>query len=124
MQSLKEIRDTLQRIKATVFGNTVAFRCEVDNKYDAGRIFIQCVYKDQCRKSGELFIFHGRKWYLSDHMTTDEIVKTCFAAFKTAVEHEIMEGFTVDGVVLFNPHVSFEELLKVSHLEVSRPKKS
>lgn len=37
-----------------------------------------------------------------------------------AVIHEVMEGFTVDGKVLFNPHVNFEELLTISDREVTR----
>lgn len=53
-------------------------------------------------------------------MTNDEIIKTAYCAAEAAVKHEIMEGFKVDGVILFNPHVDFEELLKISHLEVKR----
>ena len=53
-------------------------------------------------------------------MTDDEVVKTAYAAFKAAVEHEVMEGFKVDGQVLFNPHTPYEELLKVSNIEVKR----
>lgn len=53
-------------------------------------------------------------------MKDDEIVKRAYVACEAAVRHEIMEGFKVDGIVLFNPHVNFEELLKVSHMEVKR----
>jgi hypothetical protein len=53
-------------------------------------------------------------------MTDDEIIKTSYGAFKAAVEHEVMEGFKVDGIILFNPHVNFEELLKISHKEIKR----
>lgn len=42
-----------------------------------------------------------------------EKVKTAYSAFKTVVEHEAMEAFKVDGIKLFNPHVDFEELLKI-----------
>lgn len=62
----------------------------------------------------------GRKWYLSDYMTSDEIIKTCYVAFEAAVKHEIMEGFKVGGIVLFNPHTQYTELLKISHLEIQR----
>lgn len=53
-------------------------------------------------------------------MTDDEIVKTAWCAFEAAVKHEIMEGFKVDGKILFNPHLNFEALLSISHLEVKR----
>lgn len=53
-------------------------------------------------------------------MTEDEVVKTAWCAFETAVKHEVMEAFKVDNIRLFNPHVNFEELLKVSNREVKR----
>ena len=53
-------------------------------------------------------------------MTEDEVVKTCFAAFKAAVEHEIMEGFRYEDKIVFNPHVDFRELMNISHKEVKR----
>jgi len=84
------------------------------------RLYLQIQYHSTCTKTGEFKKWHGRKWYLSDHMTADEIIKTVFIAFKSAVEHEIMEAFKVDGKILFNPHTNFEELLKVSDKEVTR----
>lgn len=120
MKSLQEIRRLLERIKLSIFDKEFSIRCEVDNKYDAGRIFLQVVYKAKCNKTGEEQEWHGRKFYLSDHMTDDEVVKTAYTAFEASVKHETMEGFTVDGVVLFNPHVNFEELLKVSNKEIKR----
>jgi hypothetical protein len=53
-------------------------------------------------------------------MTDDEVVKTAYVAFEAAVKHEILEGFKVDGKILFNPHVNFEALLTVSDKEVFR----
>lgn len=121
MKKVSDILPLLNRIKMSVFDKEFKIRCEVDNKLvDSGRIFIQVVYSAKCNKSGEEQIWHGRKWYLSEYMTDDEIVKTAFIAFKSSVEHEVMEGFKVDGIVLFNPHINFEELLKVSHKEIKR----
>lgn len=120
MKSLQEIRRLLQRIKLSIFDKEFSIRCEIDNKYDAGRIFLQIVYKAKCTKTGEEQEWHGRKFYLSDHMTDDEVVKTAYTAFESSVKHETMEGFTVDGIVLFNPHINFEELLKVSNKEIKR----
>ena len=53
-------------------------------------------------------------------MLEDEVVKTAYLAFKLAVEHEVMEGFTVDGKILFNPHISYSALLAISDCEVKR----
>lgn len=120
MKSVEQIRTLLKRIRINIFGMEFSIRCEIDNKFDAGRIFLQVVYFAICNKEAKVQEWHGRKFYLSDYMTDDEIIKTSYSAFKTAVEHEVMEAFTVDGIVLFNPHINFEELLKISHKEIKR----
>lgn len=119
--SIYEIKDVCALITCNIMGTSFRIRVERDCKEAiVGRIFIQLVYDAFCSKTGVLKEWHGRKWYLSDHMTEDEIIKTAYAGFKAAVEHEIMEGFKVNGICLFNPHVDYKELLKISHLEVKR----
>lgn len=113
------LAELLQRVKFSLFGKHFKVKGFLD-KISETRMYLQVIYTDTCRNTGEESEWHGRKWYLSEFMTDDEVIKTAFAACKSAVEHEIMEGFTVDGVVLFNPHVSFEALLSISHKEVRR----
>lgn len=108
------------RISASCFGTDFKFRIEHDNEFENGRIFLQVTYEAPCVHDKEMKEWHGRKFYLSKHMTDDEIIKTAYVAFESAVKHEIMEGFKVDGIILFNPHINFEELLKVSHKEIKR----
>ena len=121
MKTLEEILKLVQRIKMDFFGIEFNIRVETDNKNTSGgRIFIQIIYNAPCTKSKEVQEWHGRKWYLSEYMTQDEVIKTCYAAFKAAVEHEVMEGFKVDNITLFNPHINFEELLSISHKEIKR----
>ena len=118
---LNKIFQICQRVNCSIFSQDFNIRAERDNKRPVdGRIFIQIIYKTKCNKEGDLRNWHGRKWYLSDFMTEDEVIKTLFVAFKSVVEHEIMEGFKVDDTVLFNPHTSYTELLKVSDKEVQR----
>jgi len=119
---LTKIKTITQSISMNVFGNSFQMRVEHDNEFENGRVFLQVVYQAPCTKTGETKEWHGRKWYLSKHMTDDEIVKTCYAAFKATVEHEVMEGFKIGGVVLFNPHVDYQALLDCSANEVSRGK--
>jgi hypothetical protein len=52
-------------------------------------------------------------------MTEGEIVNKVYVAFKQAVEHEVMEGFKFDGKIVFNPHVSFRDLIKIDQ-EITR----
>lgn len=108
-------------IAATMLGQVFSFRVARDVKRpEDGRIFIQCTYTAPCSVTCEPKEWHGRKWYLSDHMTHDEIVKTCFAAFKATVEHEVMEGFTFMGSKVFNPHAHFNALIEASKDQVFR----
>lgn len=117
----ERVNSILSRVSMEALGNTsFSVIAEEDQINFGGRIYLQVKYSAPCTKSGETKQWGGRKWYLSEFMTNDEIVKTAYAAFKTVVEHEIMEGFKVDNIILFNPHINFEELLSVSHKEITR----
>lgn len=118
---LQEVKNICSRISMHLFETKFSIRVERDAKRpEDGRIFLQVTYEAFCTKTGILQPWTGRKWYLSDHMTEDEIIKTAYCAFESAVKHEIMEGFKVEGIVLFNPHVDFNELLKISSIEIKR----
>ncbi len=86
----------------------------------AARIYLQIRYDAPCTKTGEMAEFRGRKWYLSEHMTDDEIVKTAWLAFETAVRHELLEGFRMANVPVFNPHTPFDKLIQASKYEETR----
>lgn len=118
---VEKVNSIVGRISMNLLGIEFKTRVERDNLHpDNGRVFIQIIFNAPCTKDGEVKEWHGRKWYLSEHMTDDEIVKTTYSAFKACVEHEVMESFKVDGIILFNPHLDFEQLLAISHNEVRR----
>ncbi len=125
-KELKE--DSLMINRAKKVTSRISFSCLekefkllVENDKKGGeRVYLQVSYDSICTKTGKKDNWKGRKWYLSEHMTDDEVVKTAYVAFEAAVKHEIMEGFKVDGKILFNPHVDFEKLLSVSGNEVFR----
>jgi len=120
-KTVEEIKELTSNISLILFGTVFSVRVERDCIHGKkGRIFIQITYVAPCAKTGKDNEWHGRKWYLSDHMTDDEIVKTAFTAFKMAVEHEVMESFKFAGVTVFNPHVNYQELISISHKEVAR----
>ena len=114
------VRKIIEPITASVFGNEVSFKVSHDDEFDNGRIYIQPYYVDLCRQTCEEKEWKGRKWYLSKHMTEDEVVKTCYAAFKACVEHEIMEGFQYNSEPVFNPHAPFKKCIEAGREEVSR----
>lgn len=117
------IKSLLSEITCEVFDTSMEFICKRDVKQPvAGRIFIQIGYKckDVKDSSSRAKMYKSRKWYLSDHMPEDEIIKTAYLAYEICVKHEILHGFKVGGITLFNPHIDYKELLKISHKEVKR----
>ena len=58
--------------------------------------------------------WNSRKWYLSKHMTENEIVQTALAAVLMAEEHEAREAFAYKGVNLFHPHIEIAALMRAS----------
>lgn len=128
---IKYVSSLLSRVECKCFGVEFTVLVEHDKIHNPKnimlfganvepRVYIQIQYEAPCSKTKKQEKWKGRKWYLSEFMTDDEIIKTCYAAFDAAIKHEIMEGFKVDGIVLFNPHVNYETLLQVSHNEIKR----
>lgn len=125
MRTVSEVNDITNRISMSLLGNnTFALRVDEDVLYKdpngRGRIFIQASYEAPCTKSGQPERWKGRKFYLSDYMLEQEIIFTAYLAFKQAIEHETMEGFKIDGIILVNPHVNYNRLLEISQDEVKR----
>lgn len=119
--TLAQVKLLVSTLSASVPGMEVTFTATRDLKRpEDGRVFIQCSYDALCTVSGLPRTWKGRKWYLSDHMTEDEVVKTCYAAFKAAVEHEVMEGFKVNGQRVFNPHTPYQVLMQAAAVEMFR----
>lgn len=119
----EEIVDLCRSVDCSLAGVDFELMVLKDLKNPKGRTFLQIWYDSPRSKTGKVGTRKGRKWYLSSHMIDDEIIKTCFAAFEAAVKHEILEGFRVANVIIFNPHLNYKELIKISHREVSRPPK-
>lgn len=119
VEQFKRVLNITSQITMELFGKQFSVLASKDQK-GGDRIYVQVTYVAPCTNTGEEQEWKGRKYYLSEFMTDDEIVKTCYVAFEQAVKHEVMEGFKVNGIILFNPHINYEELLKISHKEVRR----
>lgn len=117
--TLQKIKELVCRITLTCLDKPFKILVAKDQK-GGDRIYLQVQYESKCTKTGKLDNWKGRKWYLSEFMTDDEVVKTAYCAFEAAVKHEVMEGFKVDGKILFNPHINFEALLSISDKEIYR----
>lgn len=118
-----EVTSIVRHLSTDCMGRVIAFYVDRDKKRPKdGRVYLQCIYEapNSCKEGLPTQTFRGRKWYLSDHMLEDEIVKTAYAAFKATIEHEIMEGFRYDGKRVFNPHADFRGLMNAGKKDIYR----
>ena len=90
------------------------------DKISGDRIYLQISYDCVDTKTGEKETYKGRKFYLSSYMTPDEVMKTAYSAFEMAIKYEVMEGFKIRGLPLFNPHTPYTEIIKLSNIEKTR----
>lgn len=81
-----------------------------------GRLFLQCRWEDfDIDDPLSKLEMHGRKWFLSPHMTETELVQTTLKAVLAAEEHEAKERFLYCQTKIFNPHTSVKALMEVCH---------
>jgi hypothetical protein len=72
--------------------------------------FVQLEYEEEDVVEGGMAVQRGRKWYVSRHATTSEVVQTCLAACLASAEHQVREHFKyralgeVRGRAIFGPH--------------------
>jgi hypothetical protein len=85
--------------------------------------FLQIQFLGRCVRTGLVEIQHGRKWYISPHMTRSEIIQTALAACLMTAEHEVREHFTWKGQPCYRPHFDVAALHDLSlHDTVERRK--
>ena len=46
----------------------------------------------------------------------DQVVRACYQAVKTSLEHEIGEKFLYNGSAVFGPHIPIQDLVKISEM--------
>lgn len=115
-----KVNKLISSISISILGNdTFMFKIEKDKK-GGNRLYLQIEYRTPCTKTAEILPWKGRKWYLSEHMTDNEIIFTAYTAYEMAMKHEIMESFKINGVILLNPHVDYKQLLEISNKETVR----
>lgn len=77
--------------------------------------FVQVAFDAPCTVTGAVEQQRGRKYYISPFAIPDEVIKTCWVAIESALKHEAMEDFIVDGVAPFHPHTDIETLIENQH---------
>jgi hypothetical protein len=71
---------------------------------------IRCSFERPDTKTGKMSRGWGRWWFVGEGTSDTGIIKTAWLAMRQIVEHEMMEAFLVDGVRIFNPHRSVQQL--------------
>lgn len=75
--------------------------------------------------TGEEALQVGRKWYVSNHCTRSDVVRTAFKAVSTWSEHEAREKFKYKGARIFSPHLDVETMIaRASKEEAPEPAKT
>lgn len=78
-------------------------------KKDDGYL-LQVIFRVPCTKLGIVQEQRCRKWYVSPHSCTSEIVRTALKAVEAAEMHELYENFSYKGIRIFDPHLNVDNL--------------
>lgn len=88
---------------------------EYQLRWDEHRPYLQIRFLAPCNMNkGHTYEQTSRKWFLSFHMTDDEVVSTALAATKMCIEHEMRELFKWRGEPIYRPHYDIHALHKLS----------
>jgi hypothetical protein len=74
---------------------------------------LQVLFKAIDIKTGEMQEQRCRKWYISSHCCTSEVIRTAFKAIEAAELHELHENFNYKGKRVFDPHLNVEHMVRV-----------
>lgn len=108
MQTFETIKKILDDVKYKDW----VFRLKP--KGDGWTLQVIFLAQDNDNPSMVMFPQHCRKYYISQHATKSEIVRSAFLAVRQAEEHEMAELFTYKGERIFNPHVNVDALVEYS----------
>jgi len=84
---------------------------EVHDKGDGW--LVQIVFDATDIHTGQYKEQRCRKWYVSSHAVTSEVVRTVYKAGLAALEHEFDETFRYKDVAIYNPHLNVEDLAQI-----------
>jgi len=106
-----QTKETLQKFVDELQFNDWEFHLRLKNEIP----YLQIKFMAPCNDTGKMELQSCRKWMLSYHMNTDELISTAYKATEAAVLHEMREQFKWRGEALFHPHIDPQELWKLAH---------
>lgn len=115
-KTVEEIQEILDKVNLTGIFKEWKFILKADGFDSNGseRWTLQILGKGPCSITGEIENWSSRKFFITQFMCHNEIIRTAKMAFERAVEHERDECFTYDGVVVETPHVNYDLVVKMA----------
>lgn len=113
LQHTGDVEEVLSRISGAPSCLSLGWEHEVSSNCGEGWL-IRTSFLRPDTVTGEISRGYGRWWHVPFGVKASGVVKTVYAAMKLILEHELMESFLYDGVRIFDPHRTVDELKKVS----------
>jgi hypothetical protein len=126
LRRISEIREVLDRISLQPSCIDMGWEFEVREVFvytpddpDPGRYppLHQCAgfeirtsFQRPDRDTGKIARGFGRWWHVPVGVSESGLVKSMYAAIRLNVEHELLEAFHYDGVRIFDPHHTIDDL--------------
>jgi hypothetical protein len=111
MLTRTEIKEIVEQVKIQDGWRLLLLEDQVYQTQQVGRLYLQIQFDDVDNVTGNPnYVAHCRKWYLSEHMTKQEIVRTAWLAYQGAVLHEAAEKFLYKGRMIYGPHYDVDVL--------------
>jgi hypothetical protein len=75
-----------------------------------GGVLIRTTFRRPDINTGEMGTGYGRWMHVPEGTSKEGVVKTAWLCAELIVRHELMESFLYDGVKIFDPHKTLNEL--------------
>lgn len=108
---MKTFRDILETVENITYKKGWVISVNVDGLEK--RPYLQVEFDGEDVETGKIEKQKCRKWMLSYHMTTTEIVYTALKAIQAAEDHETREFFKYKNVRIANPHFSVDDIVEM-----------
>lgn len=114
INSLQQLRQVLSKVTFAASCVDLDWQWDVETIYNRdGTVkgwFVNTSFMRPDTETGAVGRGQGRQEYIKLGTSESGVVKTCWLLAELIVRHELMEAFLYDGVKIFNPHHSVEEL--------------
>jgi hypothetical protein len=109
VQTTGDLRWVLDRVTFAPSCLNMGWAWQIEAIGDRGWL-VNTTFQRPDTHTGEIGTGAGRKEFVPHGATESSVVKTAWLLAEMIVRHELMEAFLYDGVRLFDPHRTVQEL--------------